>query len=162
MAWIAAAALAVLLAALFLKRRPLAILLAVAIALIAAVVWFFSDGQSRRQRNEVTAVTVQVDASDSTCTDTALPIAATFTNTSDQTVNRLSFDLVGRPLGKTTIAYRGFLRDEQVIAPGDTVTRCYELLFHGFAHPRPEIVDATKYEWSAHVTLVGFGRPPAD
>ncbi|MGL3606955.1 hypothetical protein ACSV9I_10605 [Rhizobium sp. G187] len=161
MVWIAAATIAVLLAALLLKRSPLAIGVAAVIAVIGAIVWFFSDGQSRLQRAEMTAVTVSVAANNKTCATPDRPIAATFTNTSDQTVNRLSFDLLGRPLGKTDIAYRGFLRDEQVIAPGDTVTRCYALLFHAFAHPRPEIIDATKYEWSAHVTLVGFGQPPS-
>lgn len=162
MIWIVAAALALLLIELFLRRRPWAIALSAMIAAIGIIVWIFSDSQSRQQRDAVSAVTVNVSADGRTCVDSALPVAAVISNGSGNTVSRLSFDLIGRQQGKSTIAYRGYLRHEQIIAPGATITRCYPLLYHGFAHPRPQIIDATKYEWSAHVSLVSFGEPPAE
>jgi len=162
MAFVVTAAVALLLIELFLRRRPWALALTAAIAVIATIVWLFSDGQSRQQQNAVSAVTVTVAADASICVDPALPISATLANNSDAMVNRLSFDLVGREEGRTAIAYRGTLRHDRALAPGETLTRCYALLYHGFSHPRPQIIDATKYQWTAHVSLVGFGNAPVE
>jgi hypothetical protein len=162
MALVVTAAVALLLIELFLRRRPWALALTTVIAVIGAIVWLFSDNQSRQQRNAVSAVTVSVAADASVCTDPALPISVVLANKSSATVNRLSFDIIGREEGRTAIAYRGTLRHDGALAPGETLTRCYALLYHGFSHPRPQIVDATKYAWTAHVSLVGFGNAPAE
>ena len=158
MIWIAVAA-ATLLVVFLLRKRRLAIWFALAIAAIAAVVWFFTETDSRRQSDQKAAVTVSATADPAVCVDPTLPVAVTFSNGSDRMIRRLSFDLIGTPAGQTTVVYRGYLRDDQVIPPGETVTRCYALLFHAFAHPRPEIIDATKYDWSARITLLDFGEP---
>jgi hypothetical protein len=160
MPFVVTAAIALLLIELFLRRRPWAIALTAVIAAVGTVIWIFSDYQSRNQRSAVSAVTVDVGADGKTCLDPALPLAATITNSSDATVNRLAFDLIGRQAERADIAYRGTLRHEQVLAPGESLTRCFPLLYHGFSHPRPQIIDATKYAWTAHVTLVGFGNAP--
>jgi 4-amino-4-deoxy-L-arabinose transferase-like glycosyltransferase len=162
MAFIVTAAIALLLIELFLRRRPWAIALTAFVAVVGTAVWLFSADQSRQQQNAVSAVTVTVAADPTVCADPQLPIAATLTNASGQAVNRLSFDLIGREPDETRIAYRGTLRHNGPLAPDETMTRCYALLFHGFAHPRPQIVDATKYEWTAHVSLVGFGEAPVE
>jgi hypothetical protein len=162
MPFVITAAVALLLIELFLRRRPWAIALTTLVAVIATVVWLFSADQSRQQQNAVSAVTVTVAADATVCVDPQLPVAATLTNDSGQTVNRLSFDLIGREPGKPSIAYRGTLRHDRALGPGETMTRCYALLYHGFAHPRPQIVDATKYEWTTHVSLVGFGNAPVE
>lgn len=162
MAIVVTAAIVLLLVELFLRRRPWALALTSAIALVGAAIWMFSDGQSRRQQNAFAAVTVTLAADPKTCVDPQLPLAATLANNADETVNRLSFDVVGREPGRSSIAYRGTLRHERAIAPGAAITRCYALLYHGFSHPRPQIIDATKYEWTAHVSIVGFGNAPAE
>lgn len=162
MAFIIVAALALLLVELFLRRRPWAMALAAAIAAIGTVVWIFSDYQSRSQRSATSSVTVKVEGNGTTCVDPDLPIAATLSNDSTRGVNRLAFDLFGREPGRSKILYRGTLRHDRPLAPGQTVVRCYALLYHGFAHPRPQIVDATKYEWTAHVSFVGFGQAPPE
>jgi hypothetical protein len=162
MPFVIAAAVALLLIELFLRRRPWAIALTGLIAAGGTVVWIYSDYQSRSQRGAVASVTVTVPADAKTCIDPARPLAATFTNASDAMVNRVAFDLIGHQAQRNGIAYRGTLRHQQVLAPGESMTRCFPLLYHGFAHPRPEIIDATKYEWTAHVTLVGFGSAPAE
>ncbi|PYB69718.1 hypothetical protein [Rhizobium wuzhouense] len=158
MIWVAAAL--ALIAIFLLRKRVLAIGFAVAIAAIAGLIWFFTESDSRRQSNENAAVTVSAVGDPRICVDPALPVAVTFTNGADRAINRLSFDLIGMPQGKTAVVYRGFLRDDQLIAPGQTVTRCYALLFHGFSHPRPAIIDATKYDWNARITLLDFGQGP--
>ena len=162
MPFIIAAAVALLLIELFLRRRPWALALTAMIAAVGTVVWIFSDYQSRSQKSAVAAVTVDVAADGNVCIDPALPLAATLTNASSTMVNRIAFDLIGRQAERPGIAYRGTLRHQQVLAPGESMTRCFPLLYHGFAHPRPQIIDATKYEWTAHVTLVGFGSAPAE
>lgn len=53
MAFVVTAAVALLLIELFLRRRPWAIALTAAIAVIATIVWLFSDSQSRQQQNAV-------------------------------------------------------------------------------------------------------------
>lgn len=162
MPFIITAAITLLLIELFLRRRPWAIALATGTAVIATAVWIFSDYQSRSQRGAVAAVTVSVAAGSMTCVDRALPIAATITNNSAAAVNRLAFELFGREPGRTKILYRGTLRHDRPLASGDSITRCYALLHHGFAHPRPQIIDATKYEWTTHVSFVGFGEVPPE
>ncbi len=128
MAFIATAALTLLLIELFLRRRPWAIALAAGIAAIATAVWIFSEVQSTSQTNAVSAVTVTVKADGAACLDPALPVAAILTNNSSSSVNRLAFDLIGREPGRTKIIYRGTLRHERTLAPGETITRCYALL----------------------------------
>jgi hypothetical protein len=162
MAFVVAAAISLLLVELYLRRRPWAIVLSALLALIATVIWIFSADQSRQQQNAVSAVEVTVAADSNLCVDPTQPIATTLTNNGDQTANRLSFDIIGREPGKSKVAYRGTLRHVRALFPGETVIRCDQLLYHGFAHPRPEVIDATKYEWTAHVTLVGFGDPPPE
>ena len=162
MPFIITAAITLLLIELFLRRRPWAIALAAGTAVIATAVWIFSDYQSRSQRNAASSVTVAVASDGTTCVDPALPVAATLTNESGVAVNRLAFDLIGREPGRTKILYRGTLRHDRPLASGETIVRCYALLYHGFSHPRPEIVDATKYEWTAHVSFVGFGEAPPE
>ena len=156
MVWIAAAL--ALLALLLLRNRALAIGFAVVIVVAVGLVWFFTEEDSLRQSSETAAVSVSAAANPKVCVDPALPVAVTFTNSADRSVTRLSFDLIGMVSGQQAAAYRGYLRDEQVIPPGQTVTRCYALLFHGFAHPRPTIIDATKYQWSARISLLSFGN----
>lgn len=158
MVWIAAAL--ALLALLLLRNRKLALGLASVIVIAAGIVWFYAEEDSQRQSNEKAAVSVSAVADPKICVDPALPVAVTFANSADRAVTRLSFDLIGMPLGQQTVVYRGYLRDEQIITPGQTVTRCYALLFHGFAHPRPEIIDATKYQWNARITLLSFDNAP--
>jgi hypothetical protein len=162
MPFIITAAITLLLIELFLRRRPWAIALAAGTAVIATAVWIFSDYQSRSQTNAAAAVTVTVGTNAATCVDPALPVAATLTNNSGTSVNRLAFELFGREPGRSKILYRGTLRHDQALAAGDTITRCYPLLIHGFAHPRPQIIDATKYEWTTHVSFVGFGEAPPE
>jgi hypothetical protein len=147
-----------LLALLLLRNRTLALGFASVIVLAVGVVWFFTEEDSQRQSHEAAAVSVRAVADPNTCVDPALPIAVTFTNSADRAVTRLSFDLIGTVAGQQTIVYRGYLRDDQLIASGQTVTRCYALLFHGFSHPRPTIIDATKYQWSAWISLLEFGN----
>ncbi len=160
MVWIAAAL--ALLALLLLRNRRLALGFASVIVVAAGVVWFYAEEDSQRQSNETAAVSVSAVADPKICVDPALPVAVTFTNSADRAVTRLSFDLIGMPLGQQTIVYRGYLRDEQTILPGQTVTRCYQLLFHGFANPRPAIIDATKYQWNARITLLSFSDVPSN
>lgn len=162
MAFVVTGAVVLLLIELFLRRRPWAIVLTGVIALAATSIWVFSENQSQRQQNAVAAVTVTVAADASTCVDPQLPIAATIKNNGDQMVNRLAFELFGREAGRTKILYRGTLRYDRPLASGESVTRCYALLQYGFAHPRPQIVDATKYEWTTHVSMVGFGNAPPE
>ena len=162
MPFVVTASVALLLIELFLRRRPWAIALTSLVALIGVVVWLFSYGQSRQQQNAVSAVTVTVAADATVCVNPQLPIAATLTNASGQMVNRMSFDLVGREKGQDRIAYRGTLREDRPLAPDAAITQCYALLYHGFAHPRPQIIDATKYDWTSHVSLVGFGNAPVE
>ena len=121
MAFIIVAALALLLVELFLRRRPWAMALAAAIAAIGTVVWIFSDYQSRSQRSAASSVTVTVEGNGTTCVDPDLPIAATLTNDSTRGVNRLAFDLFGREPGRSKILYRGTLRHDRPLAPGETV-----------------------------------------
>lgn len=161
-AFLIAAALAFLLIELFLRRRPWAMGLSAMIAALATAVWLFSDDQSRRQQNAFSAVTVTLAADPKICVDPKLPLAATIANNADETVNRLSFDVIGRLPGRSSVAYRGTLSHDRALAPGQTLTRCYALLYHGFAHPRPQIIDATKYEWTGHVTIAGFGNAPVE
>ncbi|MFN3507313.1 MAG: hypothetical protein ACK4ZU_07545 [Allorhizobium sp.] len=162
MPFVVTAAVALLLIELYLRRRPWAIALTGVIAVVGTIIWIFSDHQSRSQRSAVASVTVTVETDGTTCTDPALPLPATLTNSSSDTVNRIAFDLIGRQAERPGIAYRGILRHDQVLRPGESMTRCFPLLYHGFTHPRPQIIDATKYEWTAQVTLVGFGNAPAE
>jgi hypothetical protein len=157
---VVAAAIALLLIELFLRRRPWALALTSLIAAVGIAIWIYSEQQSRGQMSAVAALTVTVSGNAKRCVDPTLPLEATFKNASDAVVNRIAFDLIGRQTGREDIAYRGTLRHEQVLGPGESMTRCFPLLYHGFAHPRPQIIDATKYEWTAHVTLVDFGDTP--
>ncbi|WP_185808716.1 hypothetical protein [Rhizobium sp. AQ_MP] len=162
MPFIITAAIALLLIELFLRRRPWAVALAAGTAVIATAVWIFSDYQSRSQRGAAAAVTASVVADAATCVDPALPVAATLSNNSGSAVNRLAFELFGREPGRSKILYRGTLRHDRPLASGESITRCYPLLRHGFSHPRPQIIDATKYEWTTHVSFVGFGNAPPE
>lgn len=162
MIFVVTAAIVLLLIELYLRRRPWAMVLAAGIAVIGSVIWFVTEQHSRAERSAVSSVTITVAADAATCTGPALPLAAKLTNGSDASVNRLAFDVIGREPGRTRVAYRGTLRHDRALAPGESIARCYPLLVHGFAHPRPQIIDATKYEWTAHVSFVGFGQAPVD
>ena len=154
MVWLAVAVLGI--ALLYPFNRRLSLIVALPLAGTVGLLWILSGQVSERRSDEKLRVTITAEADPGICVDNRMPVAVTVTNGADSAIRRFSFDLFGMARGRSDTAYRGYLRSDQVVLAGEQVTRCYALLSHGFAHPRPVVIDATKYDWTAKITLVDF------
>lgn len=155
MAW--AAAIAILsVGLLFIFNRRAAYPALALVAIVGIIVAVATALQPSARENTKDAVTAVVSIDPAACTDPAKPVAIEFRNDNGTAVQRLSFSLLGRVEGHSSIAYRGFLRDDKIIEPGQTSVTCYGLLPLGFVPPRPETINPEAYEWSVDISLVDF------
>lgn len=156
MAWTSAIAFLVIGLAFLIDRRIGAGLAALA-ALVAAIVFvptFFGHAE-RGGRTDAVIASARLDAE--ACRDPGMPILIELKNGNDRAaVKRLSFTLLGRLKGQTSVAYRAFLREDRVLAAGETSRICHALLPHAFAPPRPEEIIPGNYDWSVDLSLVDF------
>jgi hypothetical protein len=156
MAWAAATAVVAIVILLLLNRRAGYVVLS-AVVIIGLGIWMAVAirGPQPTAKDGLSAH-ASVDAE--ACSDPAKPIAIEFHNGNDRPIERSSFSLIARPTGHSTIAYRAFLRDDKIIAPGQSSVSCFGLLPHGFTPPRPQSIDLHDYDWSVEVSLVTFGN----
>lgn len=155
MAWAAAVAI-LLVGLLFIFNRRAAYPALALVAIIGITVAVATALQPSTRQNTKEAVTTKVSLDAAACPDPSKPIAIEFLNGNDAAVQRLSFSLLGRIKGHSSVAYRGFLRDDKIIAPGQTSMTCYGLLPLGFAPPRPAAITPGDYDWSVDISLVDF------
>jgi hypothetical protein len=155
MPWAAATAILLVIVLFYLNRRVAAIVLAVAV-IVGGVLWVVTERQTKERtaRKEAVAATAAVNME--ACPDPSRPIMVEFQNQSDQTVERLSFELAGRLRGHSSISYRAFLRDDKIISPGQSSMTCYGVLPHGFSSAGRDSDDPSDYEWSVRISLVSF------
>lgn len=152
-----AAAVAILLVGLlFLFNRRAAYSALALVAIIGITVAVATALQPSTRQNSKEAVTAKVSVDPVNCTDATQPIAVEFLNGNDAPVQRLSFSLLGRVKGHSSVAYRGFLRDDTIIEPGQAAVTCHGLLPLGFAPPRPATIIPEDYDWSVDISLVDF------
>jgi hypothetical protein len=156
MAWTSAIAFLVIGLAFLINRRIGAGLAALA-AVVAAIVFvptFFEHSQ-REGRADAVLASARLDAE--ACRDPGMPILIELKNGNDRAaVQRLSFTLLGKLKGQTSVSYRAFLREDRILAAGETARVCHALLPHAFAPPRPEEIIPANYEWSVDLSLVDF------
>jgi hypothetical protein len=155
MAWAAAGAI-LLVGLLSLYNRRAAMILLAAVAAISGIIGIAIELQPSIRENAKEAVVATASVDPAACPDPASPIKVEFRNDNDGALQRLSFSLIGRLEGHSSIAYRGFLRDDKIIEPGGSTVTCYGLLPHGFAAPRPDAIRPLDYEWSVDISLVDF------
>jgi xanthosine utilization system XapX-like protein len=152
-----AAAVAILLVGLlFLFNRRAAYPALALVAIIGMTVAVATALQPSTRQNSKEAVTAKVAADPVACTDPSKPMAIEFLNGNQASVQRVSFSLIGRVKGHSSVAYRGFLRDDTIIAPGQAAVTCHGLLPLGFAPPRPATITPEDYDWSVDISLVDF------
>ncbi len=152
-----ASAVAVLLVGLlFLFNRRAAYPALALVAIIGIIVAVATALQPSTRESTKEAVTAKATLDPLACPDPSRSIAIEFVNGNDAAVQRVSFSLLGRVKGHSSIAYRGFLRDDTIIAPGQASVTCYGLLPLGFVPPRPATITPEDYEWSVDISLVDF------
>lgn len=152
-----AAAVAILLVGLlFLFNRRAAYPALALVAIIGVTVAVATALQPSTRQNTKEAVTAKASVDPAVCPDGSKPVAIEFLNGNKTPVQRVSFSLLGRVEGHSSIAYRGFLRDDKIIAPGQVSVTCYGLLPLGFAPPRPATIKPDDYDWSVNISLVDF------
>jgi len=155
MAWAAAVAI-LLVGLLFLFNRRAAYPALALVAIIGVTVAVATALQPSSRQNTKEAVTVKASVDPLACQDPSNPISIEFVNANNTAVQRVSFSLLGRVKGHSSIAYRGFLRDDKIIAPGQSSVSCHGLLPLGFVPPRPAMIVPQDYEWSVDISLVDF------
>lgn len=152
-----AAAVAILLVGLlFLFNRRAAYPALALVAIIGITVAIATALQPSTRQNTKEAVTAKVSVDPVACTDPSKPVAIEFLNGNDAAVQRVSFSLLGRMTGHSSVAYRGFLQDDTIIEPGQAAVTCHGLLPLGFAPPRPATIIPEDYDWSVDISLVDF------
>jgi hypothetical protein len=152
-----AAAVAILLVGLlFLFNRRAAYPALGLVAIIGITVAIATALQPSTRQNTREAVTAKVSVDPANCSDPSKPIAIEFLNGNQAAVQRVSFSLLGRVKGHSSVAYRGFLRDDTIIEPGQAALTCHGLLPLGFAPPRPATITPEDYDWSVDISLVDF------
>ncbi len=155
MAW--AAAVAILAVGLsFLVNRRAAYIVIAAVAVLGGILALATVLQEPQRGGRMDAVSARAAIDPSACPDPATPILVELKNGNESAVQRVSFGLVGKLKGHSSISYRGFLRDDKIIEPGQTSKTCYALLPLGFAPPRPEPIVPANYDWSVDISLVDF------
>ncbi|MCK8779549.1 hypothetical protein M0654_06070 [Rhizobium sp. NTR19] len=155
MAWVAAIAVLVIGLSFLLNRRLGYILLAAAFV-AGCGLWWYSSQQAEKSGQVKDAVAAEASADAASCPDPAAPILVQFSNGNRRAIARISFSLTGRLKGHSSVAYRGYLRGDKIIQPGQTSQTCFGLLPHGFAAPRPETVVVGDYDWVVDISLVDF------
>lgn len=155
MAWAAAVAI-LLVGLLFLFNRRAAYPALALVAIIGITVALAIALQPSTRENTKDAITAKVSIDPAACTDPSKQLAVEFLNGNNTAVQRVSFSLIGRLKGHSSIAYRGFLRDDTIIAPGQASVTCQGLLPLGFAPPRPARINTEDYDWSVDISLVDF------
>lgn len=152
-----AAAVAILLVGLlFIFNRRAAYSALALVAIIGVTVAVATALQPSTRHNTREAVTAKASVDPITCTDPSKPVAIEFLNGNDASVQRLSFSLLGRVKGHSSVAYRGFVRDDTIIEPSQTVVTCHGLLPLGFTSPRPATIIPEDYNWFVDISLVDF------
>jgi hypothetical protein len=155
MAWSLAIAFLVIGLAFVIDRRigyGFAALAAIVAAIVLVPTVF--DKAQRGSRTEAIVASATLDGQ--ACPDPAMPILIELKNDNDRAVQRLSFTLFGKLKGQASVSYRAFLREDQVLAAGQTARICHALLPHAFAPPRPETIVPGNYDWSVDLALVDF------
>jgi xanthosine utilization system XapX-like protein len=155
MAWTAAVAI-LLVGLLFIFNRRFAYPALALVAIVGIVVAVATLLQPSARQNSKEAVTAKTSVDQRACPDVSKPIAIEFVNGNNTAVQRVSFSLIGRVKEHSSIAYRGFLRDDKIIAPGEASVTCQGLLPLGFAPPRPSTIKPEDYDWSVDISLVDF------
>lgn len=152
-----AAAVAILLVGLlFIFNRRAAYPALALVAIIGVTVAVATALQPSTRHNTREAVTAKASVDPITCTDPSKPVAIEFLNGNDASVQRLSFSLLGRVKGHSSVAYRGFVRDDTIIEPSQAVVTCHGLLPLGFTSPRPATIIPEDYNWFVDISLVDF------
>jgi hypothetical protein len=155
MAWAAAAAiLAVGISFLFNRRAAYFLIAAIAVLGGILILATVLQNPQRGDRRDAVSATAIVDPA--ACPDPAMPISVEVRNDNDNAVQRISFSLVGKLKGHSSVSYRGFLRDDKIIGHGQTSKTCYALLPLGFTQPRPQTIVPGDYDWSVDISLVDF------
>ncbi|QLF71787.1 hypothetical protein FE840_019415 (plasmid) [Peteryoungia desertarenae] len=155
MIWIAAALLTATVIMLYYRRRRLALLVVSVLSLAAIIIWSFASGVSQQQRQERQAVSASIGLAVS-CAEPEQALEITLENNSASQVRRVSLTVAASLAGQADIVYRGSVREGVIIEPGSTATLCYKPLYHGFRHPRPDVIDTSLYDWRSEVTVVNF------
>ncbi len=153
---LAAAVAILLIGLLFLFNRRAAYPALALVAIIGITVAIATALQPSTRQNTKEAVTAKVSVDPVACPDPSKPVAIEFLNGNDAAVQRVSFSLLGRMTGHSSVAYRGFLRDDTIIEPGQVTVTCQGLLPLGFAPPRPATINPEDYDWSVDISLVDF------
>jgi hypothetical protein len=139
MAWAAAVAILAVGVLSFYNRRASLIALIVFLV-VGGIIAVATVLQPSPRQNAKEAVVAAASVDPAACPAPQKPIRIEFRNGNDGVVQRSSFSLIGRVPGHSSIVYRGFLRDDKIIAPGETAVTCYGLLPLGFAPPRPDTI----------------------
>jgi hypothetical protein len=127
---------------------------AIFLALLYLFLWFVSGQQSSRVPSTRDLV-VSANSSSEQCRSANEPVAVTFTNNADKPLLEISFSLVAREKGHSSILYRAFLRSDRIIQPGESFTGCYGLNPLSFAD-RTANFQPQKLDWATEVSLTRF------
>ena len=116
--------------------------------------WFILDTKDARHGPRQ-AITIVASSAQDQCPDPALPVSVHLTNSSDRTLDNVSFTLLAREQGSDQVIYRASHTSRKSLAPAETFSACYGLNPLSFAL-RTKVYDARNLRWSAEISLTRF------
>jgi hypothetical protein len=84
-------------------------------------------------------------------------VAVTFTNKAQKPLLQISFSLLAREIGHSSVIYRAYLRSDKIINPTETYIGCYALNELAFTN-RTEKYDPRNLDWAAEISTTEFDR----
>lgn len=116
--------------------------------------WFILDTTDAQHATHQ-SITITASSDQDYCPDPALPVSVQLTNTSDRTLENVSFTLLAREQGADQIIYRASHTNHKNLAPAETFSACYGLNSLSFAI-RTKDYNARDLRWSAETSLTRF------
>jgi hypothetical protein len=149
MAWLIGGAI-VLIIFLFSRRAGAGLVALLAVAWVG--LWLGTDRKSEQEASNQ-SVSIAASSDRQLCPDPDMPVSVTFTNHANKALETVSFSLIAKQRGP--IIYRASHTSDEIIAPGNTFSRCYGLNALSFAI-RTIRYDVRELDWSAETSLTRF------
>lgn len=115
----------------------------------------FTAERSDNQLPSTRSVSIAASSNPQLCTDPNAPLAVTFTNHADTTLEEISFSLIARQRGHSSVIYRSYHRSDKTITPGEIYTACYGLNSLSYII-RTERYDPRELDWFGEASLTRF------
>ncbi|MBP1844666.1 hypothetical protein J2046_002925 [Rhizobium petrolearium] len=151
MAWIIGAVAVI--TTFWFSRKAGAVVLGILAAIYVGLFFTAERGDHQVQSNRPVSIVAGPDPQ--RCPDPSTPVAVTFTNTTDRTLQEISFSLIARQSGHSSTIYRAYHRSDKIVAPGESFSTCYGLNPLSFSN-RTIQYNARELDWFAEISLTRF------